>query len=269
MSKTTRSPEKAQTETLPRQVVSTKGKKTEKSPTPAPKKQSAGRDSAPSPIQAINEPGKKKAERQKQVVTGKTPPITTDPAIKSAKTGSPVSQQDAPSPLIRRNKTTASALAQLEKGIEFIHRKDFKKAITELQSLIENYKNETGITATARGYIEICRRGEARRKKTPPATENQAYALGVIEHNKTNYDKAIAYFKQSLERYPSADYIYYSIAASMALKGDVPVAVENLRKAVELNKDSLIHAKNDPDFDPLENNKEFLELIGVPAPRKR
>jgi len=269
MSKTTRSSEKARSETLPKQVASTKEKKSEKAPSPASKKQSAGRDSAPPPIQAIKDPGKSKAARQKQAAAGKTTPIAAAPAAKSAKPVSPISRQDAPAQVPRWNKTTASALAQLEKGIELINRKDFKKAIAELQSLIEKYKNETGITAAARGYIEICKRGEARRKKAPPAAENQAYALGVMEHNSTNYDKAIAYFKQSLERYPRADYIYYSIAASLALKGDAPVAVENLRKAVELNRDSLVHAKNDPDFAPLENNKEFLELIGVPAPRKR
>jgi len=272
MSKTTRSSEKARSETLPKQVASTKEKKSEKTSSPASKKQSTGRDSAPSPNTANNDPGKNKGARQKQAVAEKATPIAAAPVAKSAKpvsTASPVSRKDAQAQLPRRNKTTVSALAQLEKGIELIHRKDFKKAIAELQSLIEKHKNETVITASARGYIDICRRVEARQKKTPPATENQAYALGVMEHNKTNYDKAIAYFRQSLERYPRADYIYYSIAASLALKGDVPVAVENLRKAVELNKDSLVHAKNDPDFAPLENNKEFLELIGVPAPRKR
>jgi tetratricopeptide (TPR) repeat protein len=182
---------------------------------------------------------------------------------------SPFSKEDASSQLLRRTKTTASALAQLEKGIELIHRKDFKRAIAELQSLIEKFKNETEIVAKARSYLDICRRNEARQKKTPSATQNQTYALGVLEHNQTNYDNAIAYFRQSLEICPYADYIYYSIAASMALKGDCHAAVENLRKAVDLNRDSLVHAKNDPDFASLEDDKEFLELVGISAPRQR
>jgi len=179
-----------------------------------------------------------------------------------------VSREDAPSQLLRRTKTTASAIAQLEKGIESVHRRDFKKALTELQSLIEKYPNEAAIAVRARSYLDICRRGEASRKKTP-AAHDQTYAMGVLEHNSTNYDKAIAYFQQSLEKYPRADYIYYSIAASLALKGNVPAAIENLRKAVELNRDSRIHAKNDPDFAALGSHTEFLELVGAPASRYR
>jgi tetratricopeptide (TPR) repeat protein len=267
MSKTTRSSEKARPETLSRHIASAKEKKTEKTLAAASMKQPAGRSSKTPPNQAINNSGKKETSRQKPAAAGKPAPGVNAPAVKSATPA--VSHDDASAQLLRRSKTTASALAQLEKGIEFIHRKDFKKAIAELQSLIEKYKNETEITASARSYIDICRRSEARQKKTPPETQNQAYALGILEHNKANYDKAISYFRQSLEKHPQADYVYYSIAASLALKGDDFAAIENLRRAVELNKDSFVHAKNDQDFASLEKNKEFLDLIGVPAPRKR
>ena len=266
MSKTTRSPEKALPETLSKRAASAKEKNLEKKPPASIKKQTANKVSSTTPVQAINNSGKKETARKNPAVSGKSAPIVSAPADQST---APDFRQNAPSQLLRRNKTTASALAQLEKGIEYIHRKDFKKALTELQSLIEKYKNETEITASARSYLDICRRGEARQKKTAPAAQNQTYALGVLEHNRTNYDKAIAYFRQSLEAYPHADYIYYSIAASLALKGDFPAAVENLRKAVELNRDSLVHAKNDPDFVPLEKNKDFLDLVGVHAPRQR
>ena len=266
MSKTARSKENTQSETLSQNVAPAKEKKSEKKPPAASNKQPADRFSKTSSIQTTNNSVKKETTRRKTAVAEKPARIISVPTSKNALTDS---NEDAVSQLLRRTKTTDSALAQLEKGIEFINRKDFKKAFTELQSLIEKYKNETEITASARSYLDICRRGEARQKKMPPAAQNQTYAIGVMEHNRTNYDKAIAYFQQSLEKYPRADYIYYSIAASLALKGDVPSAVENLRKAVELNRDSLVHAKNDPDFAPLENNKDFLDLIGVAAPRRR
>jgi len=270
MSKTTRSTEKARSETLSRHAASAKEKKSENKPPAsspaASKKQTADRISKTPSIKTADNSGKKETARRKTAVNEKPARIISMPTAQNTLPGSP---EDASPQLLRRTKTTDSALAQLEKGIEFINRKDFKKAVAELQSLIEKYKNETEITASARSYLEICRRGEARQKKTPSAAQNQTYAMGVMEHNRTNYDKAIAYFRQSLEIYPRADYIYYSIAASLALKGDVPLAVENLRKAVELNRGSLIHAKNDPDFAPLENNREFLDLIGLTAPRHR
>jgi len=262
MSKTTRPPDKARPETVSKRAASVKEKNMEKKSPAVSKKQLADLVSTTTSHQEISGSGKKKAVRREQTAAL----VSAAPAtVQVPKTAADVSGEDTPSQLLRRTKTTTSALALLERGIESIHRKDFKKALVDLHSLIEKYPNDTEITASARGYLEICRRSEERRKNTLPQTHNQIYALGVMEHNKTNYDKAIEYFRQSLEKYPGADYIYYSIAASLTLKGDVSAAIENLRKAVELNKDSRVHAKNDPDFAALENNNEFLELIGVSA----
>ena len=125
---------------------------------------------------------------------------------------------------------------------------------------------ELDILARARSYVQICEREEAAQKKQSISTD-QLYALGVMEHNKANYDMAISYFLQSLEKHPDADYIYYSVAASQALKGDLSASIENLRKAVELNEDSRVYAKNDADFAALQSKKEFAELVGItPVP---
>lgn len=167
--------------------------------------------------------------------------------------------------LLRETKATSAALALLEKGIEFIYKKEFNRARSELKALLEMYPAETEILARARSYIQICDREEAAQKKPAVAAE-QLYALGVVEHNKANYDAAISCFRQSLENHPNADYVYYSVAASLAMKGNVVEAIENLRKAIELNEDSRIYAKNDADFSSLSGEKEFAELVGISQP---
>jgi tetratricopeptide (TPR) repeat protein len=164
--------------------------------------------------------------------------------------------------LLHQTKTTSAALALLGKGVELIFQKDFKKAKNELKSLLQSYPGELDILARARSYIQICEREEANLKK-PVSSADQLYALGILEHNKANYDAAISYFLQSLAKHPGADYIYYSIAASQAKKGDVVKAIDSLRKAVELNEDSRIYAKNDADFSALQAESEFAELVGM------
>jgi tetratricopeptide (TPR) repeat protein len=164
--------------------------------------------------------------------------------------------------LLRQTKATSAALSHLEKGIELIYKKDFKRALKELNSLLQSYPNETEILARARSYILICEREEGSPPKTEASTD-QLYALGVLEHNNANYDAAISYFHQSSKIHPDADYIYYSIAASLAMKGDLAASIENLKKAIELNEDSRIHAKNDQDFSVFEENEEFAELVGM------
>jgi tetratricopeptide (TPR) repeat protein len=175
---------------------------------------------------------------------------------------------DMPTHLLRQTKTTSAALALLEKGIGYIFQKEFKLARGELKTLVETYPGEMDILSRARSYLQICDREEAAQKK-PAITADQLYALGVMEHNKANYDKAVSFFIQSIENHPDADYIYYSVAASLAMKGNLPESLKNLRKAVELNEDSRIYAKNDSDFAALQTQKEFQELVGLnptPAP---
>jgi tetratricopeptide (TPR) repeat protein len=172
---------------------------------------------------------------------------------------------NVPARLLHQTKTTSPALALLGKGVELIFQKDFKKAKNELKSLLQTYPGELDILARARSYMQICEREEANLKK-PAASADQLYALGILEHNKSNYDAAISYFLQSLAKHPKADYIYYSIAASHAKKGDAAKSIENLRKAVALNEDSRIYAKNDADFASLQAERDFAELVGINSP---
>ncbi len=210
-----------------------------------------------------NETGKMKKETHRQAhplhkESLKMEAESRKPAVKAGV----ISATDASARLLRQTKTTSAALAMLGKGVELIFQKDFKKAKSELKALLEAYPGELDILARARSYIQICDREEANLKK-PQITSDQLYSLGVMEHNKANYDAAISYFLQSLDRHPDADYIYYSVAASQAMKGDLANAIENLRKAIELNEDSRIYAKNDSDFSALQTKKEFVDLIGL------
>jgi tetratricopeptide (TPR) repeat protein len=157
-------------------------------------------------------------------------------------------------------------LGLLEKAIKLLYQKEFRRARLELESLVSDYSSEAEIVARARSYIQICQREENVRQKAAP-TNDELYSLGVLEHNRGNYDAAIAYFRQSLDKRPNADYIFYSLAASLALKGEPGAALENLKRAVELNEDNRVYAKNDADFSRLHSHRDFAALTGLnPVP---
>jgi len=164
--------------------------------------------------------------------------------------------------LLRDTKTTAAALAMLERGIKQLYQKEYKKARAELKSLIEAHPAESEIVAKAKSYIQICDREEESHKKHT-VSNDQLYALGVMEHNRGNYEGAISYFRQSLEKNREAEYVYYSLAASLAQKGEASEAIQALRRAIELNRANQIFAKNDQDFDPLHASREFADLVGM------
>ena len=220
---------------------------------PLSRKKKPGKTKTAKNASRLNRPAARKSRKTaaaQEKFAVKTPPPTPVPA---------------PARLLHQTKTTSPALALLGKGVELIHKKDFKKAKNELQSLLQLYPGELDILARARSYIQICEREEVNLKK-PAVTSDQFYALGILEHNKSNYDAAISYFLQSLAKHPGADYIYYSIAAAHAKKGEVDKAIQNLRKAVELNEDSRIYAKNDADFVTLQTAPEFVELVSMNQP---
>ncbi len=164
--------------------------------------------------------------------------------------------------LLAETKTTSAALGILEKGIKLIYQKDFKRARQELHSLIESYPKETEILARARTYLQICDREEVARKR-PVITNDQIYALGVMEHNRGNFAGAIAHFRQLLEKQPVGDHVHYSLAASFAREGNAVEAINSLRQAISINEDNRIYAKNDSDFESLHTIKEFVDLVGL------
>jgi len=185
----------------------------------------------------------------------------------SAKPGGGKVVVETPPPirLLNETKTTAAALSMLERGIKLIYQKEFKKARNELKLLIESHPGEPEILARARTYIQICEREDPGHKR-PPTNIDQLYNLGILEHNRGDYDKAIAYFRQSLEKHPDSDHIHYSLAASYAMKGQIGDAVTHLRRAMELNEENRIFAKNDSDFTALIAQGEHGDIFGPGQP---
>ncbi len=207
----------------------------------------------------------KPAAKPRKIAKAKTKGshMTAEPQTKTrAGFGAPPPPPEPAPPLLRESKSTTAALGRLEKGIKALYQKDFKKARAELKSLIEDHPAETEILARGRTYMRICTREEAAHKR-PIITNDQLYGLGVMEHNRGNYEGALTYFRQSLDQRPGADYIHYSIASSLAMKGDALEAIHVLRTAIELNEDNRIYAKNDSDFLSLHVHKEFTDLVGL------
>jgi len=195
----------------------------------------------------------------RRVRTGK--PAALQPNVSEIKKSNSYNELEEQPRLLRETKTTTAALNLLEKAIKLIYQKELRKARAELRMLVDGYPAEQEILARARTYLQICDREEAAHKR-PVIANDQLYALGVMEHNRGDYDRAIQYFRQHLDKNPSSDHIYYSLAASFAVKGDTAEAVRHLQKAVELNEENRIFAKNDSDFSSLHGRKEFSDLVG-------
>ena len=241
-----------------RESVKAAGKEKPKTTSKAAKKSAAPKSKAPAA----------KSKSPKSAAGGKraaTPARKRTAGPGAAPTGISLIESSATPRLLRQTKNTTAALALLEKGIELLFKKEIQKARSEFDTSSTNTPRNSR-SWRGRSYLQICDREEAGPKKAP-ASADELYAIGIMAHNQADYDRALSYFSKSLEKHPDADYIYYSMAASLAMKGEAEGAIEKLHRAVALNEDSRVHAKNDSDFSVLESHPGFRTLIGLPVPQ--
>lgn len=208
-------------------------------------------------------PEKKAATRTKQAsASARVPAAAAIPKSVTVDMRKFAPPREQGSRLLQETKSTGAALACLERAIKLLYQKEFKKARSEFRSLIESYPSEPEILARSRTYLQICDREEAAHKK-PAITNDQLYSLGILEHNRGNYAGAVDYFRQSLELHKEADYVLYAMAAALSLQGRNSDSLRALQRAIELNEENRIYAKNDQDFAPMHSDSGFCELVGL------
>jgi tetratricopeptide (TPR) repeat protein len=177
-------------------------------------------------------------------------------------TGS-ASNKQAATPAVRRKPTPEeiahqNSMARFENGLQLFNRNQFRKARGIFERLTENPARE--LAERARVYLSIC---EQRLARTSPQlkTAEDIYNHGVGLANQGSPEEAEQYLRKALKLAPQADYIYYAIATTYALRDNLEGALEYLLKAIELNERNRYQAQNDADFANLLEDPRFTELL--------
>ncbi len=152
-----------------------------------------------------------------------------------------------------------------EDALRLVHKKDYKKARSAFESIRERFPDELELLARANEYIKVCDRRLGSAGASEPSGD-ELIDQGVMFHNLGDYKKALACYTEAMQQ-PGTDkaVVQYALAASEAAQGDTAKAVENLKKAIAGRPELRFTARNDPDFQVLNENLEFKELI---KPRK-
>jgi tetratricopeptide (TPR) repeat protein len=85
---------------------------------------------------------------------------------------------------------------------------------------------------------------------------------GSAYADQSNYTLAIADYNQALKLKPNFVEVYYNKASAYSSKREVKAAIENLRRAFDLDTTLREVAKKDPHFDNLRQDKRFQALVG-------
>ena len=152
------------------------------------------------------------------------------------------------------------ALNELERGMNHLHKQQYAEALKNFTTIVDGYPEDKELIDRARVYQRICET----RLKGEPATPKDAAGLfyyGVMRVNEADFDGAVDYLQKALQSSPEDEKIHYVLASTLALKGERQTAVNHLKQAIDRNALNRIHARNDPDFEPIRDDDALQNLL--------
>lgn len=145
------------------------------------------------------------------------------------------------------------ALEELQKGIEALYAKKWKKALGILEPIAEEAQIPE-VAARARQYADVAQRRMEENEEVDP------YLLAVVAKNRGEYDEALAICRERKRAEKDARFAYLA-AAITSRQGDLDAASDHLVRAIELEPRNRNHARRDPDFAELREDEERAEIL--------
>jgi tetratricopeptide (TPR) repeat protein len=190
---------------------------------------------------------KKPSKRSPRATVGR---VRSRPARTVAETPPPVAASPAP------RATYVEAVALYEEGLQALQRRDYSRAIARLRSVLSSYPEEKELHERVRLYINVCERQSTPREASPRNAEERVYAA-TLAVNAGNYDTALEHLRAVTAEDPRNDHASYMLAVVHALRGDLDGAMPHLVRAIELNPENRVLARQDPDLESLRRQEGF------------
>ena len=152
------------------------------------------------------------------------------------------------------------ATADYERALGLLQKRDYAAAAERFEAILAAYPQEREIADRCRIYLAVCRRNAVDKVPVLKRPEDYLYQ-GDIESNRQHYDEALKHLDRARKMSPQDDRVVYTVATTLALKGEKEQALSSLKEAIELNSRNRIYAQQDPDFDLLRDEGDFIDLV--------
>ncbi len=196
------------------------------------RKKTVQKKSARSPARKTS--AKKKATRKKKVSRRRTPKAKPDPRV-------------------------AAMMKQYEKAVQHFNRRSFRKAMALFEKVAAGVSH--GLAERARVHIAMCEQRIQAENSVRFRSVEDHYNYAVSQINAANFDEARAHLKKALKMDPKADHVFYALATVAALSGALENAMEYLDQAIALRAENRFQARNDEDFEALQDDLSFQQLV--------
>lgn len=157
------------------------------------------------------------------------------------------------------SKHTENARKEFDRGVAALQRRKLDEAERHFQELTQKYPDEKELRDRARVYLAICQRQKRAAEPAPSEPEDFYYAA-VLAKNRGDVPAAIEHLKRAARK-NGGGRVDFLLACCYAQSGELDTALEHLRKAIEEDQRNRILARHDRDFDPVRDSPGFQELL--------
>lgn len=155
---------------------------------------------------------------------------------------------------------------EFNKALQAFHKKNFKSALDLLKEIIENYQDSeydsvSEIQTQSKLYKNLVD-SRLHPQKIVLKTDEDFLNEGLLNLNAGQLDQALQHFLELSEKRKYSDpYIYYLLSLVYMKQDDEEKALMYLEKSIAKDDYYKIIAYNEPDFESLSENSEFLSMI--------
>lgn len=166
---------------------------------------------------------------------------------------------------LKEEKELQSISEEYEKALQHFHKKNFAKAEDAFAKIIEAYKDSEfysvlEIQTRAKVYQSIAHAQSHPVKIKLEGAQDHLWE-GVYQLNAGNVAKAQEHFAFAEKNNCRDAYLYFLMAAAYLRQEDTAGALRYVEKCVKKDDGYKIVLYNEPDFEPLLQNPDFLKLV--------
>ncbi len=158
----------------------------------------------------------------------------------------------------------AKALEEYGKALELMRKEDFKKALSILEGINSTVRSEMELNDRVSAYIRVCERNLRKKDVATLKTFKDFFYDGLLKNGNNRCEEAIASLEKALKKASDDEEkgkVRFVMAAAYSKQEILDKAVENLSKAVMIDRGYIYQAVNDSDFKALKSNEEFESLL--------
>lgn len=155
------------------------------------------------------------------------------------------------------------AFQHYQSALQLLQAGKFDKALAAFEKLLPAAPPE--LQERCKMYISTCQR-QLEKHNLTFLTPEEHYDYAVSQLNTGYYEDAREQFQSILAAHPDADYAFYGLALLDAITGRTQDCLRSLSRAIELNPRNRLQARVDNDFQNMEDDPRFTELLYPEVP---